>query len=312
MEIVVYIESYQGKISKASLEALSAAEKLEGSISAVLICAENREVLEKELGMYNVNKIFTGTGNQFKDYNSDLFAHTVSKIAGDIYIFGATTWGRELAPKLSIKNDFPFIGMVRNVVNSTTIEKNLHGNKIIATFKIKGPCVMTTQPGMFDFPEKVENTPTISSIEITETFQKVMLKEVLPSDSGKVELTEADIVLGGGRGLKSSENFMLLENFAKAFNAGVGASRAAVDEGWRPHSDQIGQTGKVINPKLYLAIGISGAIQHIAGIMGSGIIVAINKDAEAPIFKIADYGIVADLFEVVEKLQKSIEEAKKA
>jgi electron transfer flavoprotein alpha subunit len=174
--------------------------------------------------------------------------------------------------------------------------------------------VITVRAAVFDVPELGEGTANLENIttETVDGDSVMKLAEILASSSETIELTEADIIVSGGRGIGGPENFHLIEDLAKELGAAVGASRAVVDAGWRPHSDQVGQTGKFVSPKVYIAVGISGAIQHMAGMSTSDIIVCVNKDEEAPIFKVSDYGLVGDLFEVMPKLIEAIKKAKTA
>ena len=191
----------------------------------------------------------------------------------------------------------------------------IYAGKARILVRSKGtPFVATLRPNVFPVPETGGGTPTVETFSsgLEEKDLKDRVKEILASAAGKVPLTEAKIIVSGGRGMKGPDNFKILEELAEAFGpeATVGASRSAVDEGWRPHSDQVGQTGKTVSPQLYIACGISGAIQHLAGMSSSKVIVAVNKDPDAPIFKVADYGIVGDLFQVVPVLTEQVKAAK--
>ena len=305
MKILVYIESFSSKLTKAGIEALSAAKKISSEVSAVVIDKEPDKII-KDIKNYGIQNIYIVNSEVL--YSAELFTSIIASIESEIYVLPATTWGREIAPKISVRKGFNFLSKVNSVYSPTIFGKSIRGNKILTKIEVTGNFVMTVSLNCFDPPELKELEPNIISLPIPTSDLKAVLTEILPAEQGKIELTEAEIVIGGGRGMGNSENFNILENLGKLLKAGVGASRAAVDAGWRPHNDQIGQTGKVIAPKLYLAVGISGAIQHVAGILNSNLIVCINKDPEAPIFKLADYGIVGDLFQVIPKLEKSIKE----
>jgi electron transfer flavoprotein alpha subunit len=231
----------------------------------------------------------------------------------DYILFPATVWGREIAPMVSVKLDATPISDIIGIEDQGVYRRSIHGNKIHSTVKADGKQVITIRSGIFDVPPEGDGTATKEDIsaETLDSDNLLKLAEVLVAEGDRPELTEADIVVSGGRGTGGPEDFAKhIEPLADVMGAAVGASRAVVDAGWRPHGEQVGQTGKFVSPKVYVAVGISGAIQHLAGMSTSDVIVAINKDPEAPIFKVADYGVVGDLFEVVPKLVEAIKQVK--
>jgi electron transfer flavoprotein alpha subunit len=232
-------------------------------------------------------------------------------------IFSTSAQGRDLAPRVAARLG---VSVVTDTLSfdvegeSIVVRHPVNIGKVIATLVISGsPAIIAMRPNVISPAQdakagRVENAqlavdPNTTRVRVTETRQ---------GTGGKLDLAEAPVVVAGGRGLKAAENFKLVEDLASAFgNAAVGATRAVTDDGWRPHSDQIGQTGRLVSPELYVAVGISGAVQHLAGMRTSKTIVAINKDKDAPIFKVADYGIVGDVFEIVPALTDAVREAKK-
>jgi electron transfer flavoprotein alpha subunit len=300
MTIGVFLESYQGKMIKAAMESITAAKLLAektGKDVFGIALDNNVDDVVATAGKLGLNKVKIASGVSL--YHSALFARYITNAARDveILILPATVWGREIAPQVCNKLDATPVSDIIGIIDGTTYKRSIHGNKIHSTVKVDGKLVITVRPSIYDVPEEGAGTAMTEEIsaESVDSDALSKLAEVLAATTGKIELTEAEIIVSGGRGVGGPENF-----------------NAVVDAGWRPHSDQVGQTGKFVSPKVYVAAGISGAIQHLAGMSTSEIIVAINKDEEAPIFKIADYGLVGDLFEVVPKLTAAIKTAKTA
>jgi len=316
--ILVFCETKDGAIRKPSLEALSEARRLAGDSKVAALFVGDGISGTEEAANFGADTTIKIESPTLSSYSSDLFASAISGAAkakgANILLLAATSIGKDVAPRIAARlgaglaADVTALGMKDGKLQAT---RPIYAGKAIATVDFATEIqIATTRPNVF----ALAKTPKDGSVETlpapSEGF-KAIVKEIIAKGSEKQDLTEADIIVSGGRGMKDGANFKLLEELAEAFGGVVGASRAAVDAGWGiPHSSQVGQTGKVVSPSLYVACGISGAIQHLAGISGSKFIVAINKDPEAPIFKVADYGIVGDLFEVVPELTKTIKAAK--
>jgi electron transfer flavoprotein alpha subunit len=231
-------------------------------------------------------------------------------------VLGFSAQGRDLGPRVAARLDAPIASDVTEIAvsgDSLTVKHPAYANKVVTTLTITGaPVVVSVRPSAFTAAEAPRSAKVETGAATPASGATVTVKEVIEGAKGRPDLGEAQIIVSGGRGLKAAENFKLVEELADAFgNAAVGATRAVTDDGWRPHSDQIGQTGRQVSPQLYVAVGISGAIQHLAGMRSSKTIVAINKDKEAPIFKVADYGIVGDVLEVLPVLTAAVKDARK-
>jgi electron transfer flavoprotein alpha subunit len=265
--------------------------------------------LAAELGKFGVDKVFVGDNAALEPYVTEAHAQVVAKILKDndaaIALFGASVQGKDLSARVAAK-------LAGGLATDCTDVK-IDGGKFVAVRpmyagKCFGEVVFNTTPAMASLRPNVfaavENAKAaaVTKVDVAVDGVKSKVLEVQKDTSGKVDLTEANVIVSGGRGMKGPEGYAILEELADVLKGTVGASRAAVDAGWRPQKDQVGQTGKVVSPNLYIACGISGAIQHLAGMSSSKCIVAINKDAEAPIFTKADYGVVDDLFKVVPEL----------
>ena len=323
--VLVFCEYRDGNLRKSSLEALGAgaglAKELGGEAAAVLLGADGGETAQR-LGSAGASRILACTDPFFRNYSGDGYAKALAALVRKedpaALLFPASALGTDLAPRVAALLD---VGMASDCielkVEGGVIQalRPIYAGKARILVRSKGtPFVATLRPNVFPVPETGGGTPTVETFSsgLEEKDLKDRVKEILASAAGKVPLTEAKIIVSGGRGMKGPDNFKILEELAEAFGpeATVGASRSAVDEGWRPHSDQVGQTGKTVSPQLYIACGISGAIQHLAGMSSSKVIVAVNKDPDAPIFKVADYGIVGDLFQVVPVLTEQVKAAK--
>jgi electron transfer flavoprotein alpha subunit len=264
-----------------------------------------------QLGKYGVDKVFVADNPALEPYTTDAHAAAVAKAVKDndpsILLLGASTQGKDLSARLVGKLA---TGMATDCTDVKIADGKLLAIRPMYAGKCFGEVVVTGTPQMASLRPNVftivENAKAGAVVKFDPALDAAQLKtkvlEVQKEAAGKIDVSEANIIVSGGRGMKGPEGYAILEELAKLLSAAVGASRAAVDAGWRPQSDQVGQTGKVVSPNLYIACGISGAIQHLAGMSSSKYIVAINKDADAPIFQRADYGIVDDLFKVVPAL----------
>ena len=322
--VFAFAETRNGELRKIGLEAVTAARKIAdetgGKVDAFIAGAPGVGAHAEQLAKYGADTVIVVEHAGLEKYNPEALAATVAeRIRGGAYriaIFPTSALGSDLAPRVAAKLG---VGLVTDVTavnldgDAVIVQHPVNIGKVMATVKMTSqPALIGIRPNMFT---PVEN-PRAGAVERAEpvgdpSASRVVVKEVKLGSSAKLDLCEAPVIVSGGRGLKGPENFKLLEDLAAAFgNAAIGATRVVTDEGWRPHSDQIGQTGRLVSPQLYVAVGISGAIQHLAGMRTSRTIVAINKDKEAPIFKIADYGIVGDLFEIVPVLTAAVKEAK--
>jgi electron transfer flavoprotein alpha subunit len=316
----VWIVSEQryGAFRKISYELASTARKLADQlgeeVSAVLL-GSGIEGIAGELGKYGVDKVYVADQPILEPYTTDAHAAAVAKVVKEhnpsVLLFGASAQGKDLSSRLVGKLA---TGMATDCVDIKIVDGKLIALRPMFAGKCYGEIAVSSYPQMASlrpnvFPA-VENAKTPELIKFDpglDTGQmKTKVLEVQKDTGGKVDLTEANVIVSGGRGMKGPENYVILEELADVLGATVGASRAAVDAGWRPQKDQVGQTGKVVSPNLYIACGISGAIQHLAGMGTSKYIVAINKDPDAPIFARADYGIVDDLFKIVPELTTEV------
>jgi len=310
----IVAEQRDGALRKISFEIASTARKLADELGdevCAVLLGSGVEAMAAELAKYGVDKVFVADDAALEPYTTDAHAAAVAKVVKEndpaILLLGASVQGKDLSSRL--------VGKLATGMASDCTDIKIEGGKLLATRpmysgKTFGDIVVSGTPQMASlrpnvFPA-VENAKAGEVVKFDAGLDAGALKtkvlEVQKDASGKIDLTEADVIVSGGRGMKGPEGYSVLEELASLLGGTVGASRAAVDAGWRPQSDQVGQTGKVVSPNLYIACGISGAIQHLAGMSSSKYIVAINKDPEAPIFARADYGIVDDLFKVVPEL----------
>ncbi len=314
MTVLVIAEQVDGAFRKVTFEALSAARKLGAEVNAVVL-GSGIEGAAAELAKYGAAKILVADDAALADYTVDAYTNVLADVIGQsgpaVVILGATTQGKELAGRLSARLD---AGLATDCValnmadGQVTATRPMYGGKVLADVTLNGaPVLVALRPNVIAIEEApAEGTVEKVAVNVGEVRTQVKSKQL---ETGKIDLTEAEVVVSGGRGMGGSD-FSIIESLADALGAAVGASRSAVDEGWRSASDQVGQTGKTVSPNLYIACGISGAIQHLAGMSSSKVIVAVNKDPEAPIFSKADYGIVGDLFEVVPALTEEIKKLK--
>jgi electron transfer flavoprotein alpha subunit len=320
--IVTFAEVRDGKVRRASLEAVSEARRLAGplgaTVQAVLI-GQGVAALAAEVAPYGADRVHVFDDAALASYATEVWARALGQVITQekpaAVLIPFTAMGKDVAPRVAARAN---AGLVSDVVKLEVKDGRLearrpvYAGKAFATVRWEGePQMATLRPNVFALgaPDAARKLETVTAT--VDTTARARVVSVQASAGGKVELTEAQIIVSGGRGLKGPENFHLVEELASSLGAAVGASRAVVDAGWVDHQYQVGQTGKTVSPTLYVAAGISGAIQHLAGMSSSKVIVAINKDADAPIFKVADYGIVGDVFEVLPKLTAAATEFRK-
>jgi electron transfer flavoprotein alpha subunit len=313
MTIVAFAEQRDGKFKKSSFEVVKAARDLAdrlGGTMAALVIGSGVESMAGELGTYGASRVLVVDAPELARHSNTAYAKAIAEVArgegAAIVVLAASQMGKDIAPRIALKLD---AGLA-----SDCVALNIEGGDIVAARPVYAAKAMvdvrvktdvkvfTLRPNVFT-ASPTGGSATVVRVPVSfdaEDFGSVV-KEVKVS-SGRPDVTEADIIVSGGRGMKGPEHFHLIESLADVLGAGIGASRAVVDAGWRPHDEQVGQTGKTVSPTLYVACGISGAVQHLAGMSSSKYIVAINKDKDAPIFQVADYGIVGDVFEILPEL----------
>ena len=324
--IFAFAEARAGELRKVSLEAVTAARTLAdragGEVHAMLVGGPGIAAKSARLGEYGADVVLVIEHSAFAQYNPEATAAAAAERLRSggyaVGVFSASAQGRDLAPRVAAKLQVPLasdVTAIESAADGIVVKHPAFAGKIVATLMLRAtPALVSLRPNTFTAAPsaKAGRVETVAPVG-DPAASRVVVKELIQGNTAKLDLGEAPVIISGGRGLKSAENFKLVEDLAAAFgNAAVGATRAVTDDGWRPHSDQIGQTGRWVSPELYVAVGISGAIQHLAGMRTSKTIVAINKDKDAPIFKVADYGIVGDVLEVVPALTAAVREARKS
>jgi electron transfer flavoprotein alpha subunit len=317
-EVLVVVEaSPAAGVKKVTLEMLTIARELGAPSAVVLGGAGAAAQYAEKLGEYGAQKIYAGEGDEVDGYlvapKATVVAALVTSIQPAAVLLAATQEGKEIAGRLAVKLDN---GLLTDAVavdpDGTATQVVFAGSAVVKSKVTRGLPIVTVRPNSTT-PTPAPATPAVSSLTIavpdTDKLAKVV-ERVAEKKGSRPELTEASIVVSGGRGVGNADNFKLVEELADLLGGAVGASRAAVDSGYYPHQFQVGQTGKTVSPQLYVALGISGAIQHRAGMQTSKTIVAVNKDAEAPIFDLADYGVVGDLFKIIPQAADEIRKRK--
>ncbi len=321
MAVLVYNENWDGKFKKYSFELVSYASKIAEMLNTETTAVSIGEVDEEELkslSVYGADKIVSVNHEKLNYLDNQAYTDVLAKLAdkedATVIVMAHNNTGKALAPRLSARLKAGLGSEVKELPSNLdpfTITKKAFSGKAFAKTLIKSDKkILTLAQNSFEFVEN-NKEPNIEEFkpEISDDLIKTKVKDV-EKHRDQLLLTDAEIVVSGGRGMKSSENWKLIEDMAEVLGAATACSRPVSDEGWRPHEEHTGQTGKIIAPNLYFAIGISGAIQHIAGVSGSKCIVAINNDKDAPVFEVADYGIVGDAFDVLPKLTEAIADAK--
>ncbi|MCM3782624.1 electron transfer flavoprotein subunit alpha/FixB family protein [Neobacillus mesonae] len=307
--LLVFAENRDGKLRQVALETLGAAQIIADHDDRIRIAVLGSDITAaiRELVPYGAETIYAMEHTDLEHYNPDAYIAAIKSVidqaAPDLVLFGHTALGKDLAPLVAAYLDGGQISDVTSIEKSdgnAVFVRPLYAGKAFEkrVFE-KGPAIVTVRPNNIPVPAASSGSSKVEDVAYPSPSLRSIVKEVVQKTTGKIDLTEAKIVVSGGRGVKSEDGFQPLEELADVLGGAVGASRGACDAGYCDYSLQIGQTGKVVTPEIYIACGISGAIQHLAGMSQSRVIIAINKDPEAPIFKVADYGIVGDLFEIV-------------
>jgi len=321
--ILAVLETHDGTLKKISHQVLTAAHRADELLAkdgvTALVVGPGAQRAADEAARLGVVKVLCVEGEAFATYTVEAYTAAVlaaqRSCGAQVMLFGATTLGRDVAPRLSAKLDAGLLMDVPDLLvrdGQLGAHRAMYGGKVIAEVLCKSPsAIVTVRPNTFpaECADAVEAAPVSAlAVEVDPGAIRARVREVRLVEAGRAELTEANIVVAGGKGLEDAANFHLIEELADALGGAVGTTRAVVDAGWRPHHEQVGQTGKTIAPKLYIGVGISGAVQHITGILSSGTIVGINNDAEAPLLSISDYGVVGNALEILPHLIKKVRE----
>lgn len=313
-DVLAVLEQRDGAIKRVSHEVLGAARSLAdalgGEVHAIVVGPPGVDVAG--LGAAGADTVYVVADPQLALFQPAAYAAQVTARArGADYaavLVASTAMGKDLGPRVAARLQCPLASDVTSIEHdgAIAVTRPVYSGKAIYTIRVTAaPCVISVRPNVFA-PVESSKGGAVETMTVTADGSGATTVEVKHPDRKRVDVAEASVIVSGGRGLKGPDHFQLIEELADAVGGAVGASRAVVDAGWRPHAEQVGQTGKTVSPNLYFAVGISGAIQHLAGMRSSKVIVAINKDRDAPIFKVADYGIVGDLFEIVPKLTEAI------
>jgi len=320
-----FAETRGGALRKVALETVTAARRAAdasggGEVHALLIGGAGVEAAAEQLGRYGADRVTLVTHPALERYNPEVFAATAAvRLGAQSYragFFAASAQGRDLAPRVAAALK---VGLAADITefelsgDALLARHPTYIGKALATLRLTGtPALVSLRPGAIAAAEAARTAAVEQAAPALDpAAARVVVTGLAERGAAKLDLGEAPVIVSGGRGLKAAENFKLVEELAAAFgNAAVGATRAVTDDGWRDPTDQIGQTGRLVSPQLYVAVGISGAIQHLAGMRTSKVIVAINKDKDAPIMKLADYAVVGDLFEIVPRLTEEVRKAR--
>ncbi len=320
MKFLVFIEQREGKIRKASLEALSLASRLGGGPAAAVLPGKGVAALAAGLGRHGAGVVYVADQDDLALYSAKGYVGALDaaakKESPDAVLIAATSMGKDIAPRFAARNG---VSVLADMMDLRVENGKLVGWRPVYSGKARAEVdcgdaalqVATTRPNVFPAQAADAAEPRVETLDLGAIAPRAKVVKVETSASKELDVSEADIIVSGGRGIKGPENWPLIRDLQEALGAALGASRAVVDAGWIDHQYQVGQTGKVVSPTLYVACGISGAIQHLAGMGSSKVIVALNKDPEAPIFKVATYGIVGDLFQTVPEVTKAVREVKK-
>ena len=309
MSILVVAEHDNNEIKGSTLNTVTAASEIGGEVSVLVVGSESSSVAEQASKIDRISSVIHVDDPIYKNFLAEDLGNLVASVAeGFNYILApATTFGKNFLPRVAAKLDVQQISDIISVEDADTFKRPIYAGSCIATVKSSDSIkVITVRTTAFDASPMTDSSVSVNSSAGVDSLNNSSFVSDEIAESDRPELTAAEVIVSGGRALGSSENFKIIEALADKLGAAVGASRAAVDAGYVPNDYQVGQTGKIVAPTLYIAIGISGAIQHLAGMKESKVIVAINKDEDAPIFQVADYGLVGDLFEAVPELTDSI------
>lgn len=315
--ILVATEIQNGKLKSINNEVFTAAKQMAAetghSVTGLFLGDSGLEALAEAAATYGIDHAILVESSQLAKFSPDVHAAAIAQAARQkdaaVILSGATFLSKDLMARVAQALD---TGLVQDCVkfsvngSDITFTRPMYAGKVLADVKVVSKPAMATLRSKSYKPEENPSSPTLEKLDLDLPQPQVVVEAIELASAGKMDVTEADLIVSGGRGLRGPENWHILEALAEALGAATACSRPVSDEGWRPHEEHVGQTGKTVAPDLYIAAGISGAIQHIAGISSSKYIVAINKDPEAPIFKVADYGIVGDVFEVLPRFTEEV------